>query len=230
MANKYSFLTTKVSFVIIGMTLGLFAGFKVANSQYRREQGKAIAAATAGKLPMQAGRSNDGHADEQVQSMLENARKNPNDAEAQMAAASQFIQIEQPQKAMPFLEAADKAKPNDPRINAGLGVAMFMSGNLDGAAKHLERSRELGATEPSVTSLLIGAYIETGKKLDQAEKLLKELETKGLDPVKLSQIRADLNAARAGKKVAGVPAQNDNEGTGSKTMLNHGPESPGGKK
>jgi tetratricopeptide (TPR) repeat protein len=232
MSNKYSFLRTKISFIIIGLVIGLFTGFKIANSQYRREQGKALNAGLARNPENKAGQGA-GHANEEVQAIMEKARANPNDPEAQMDAASQFIQIDRPQEAMPFLEAADKAKPNDPRINAGIGVAQFMLGNLDKAAAHLKRSRDLGATEPSVTSLLIGAYIETGKNLDEAERLLKELESKGVEPARLAQIRADLQAARAGKKppsVSGLGADpNAKTGGNSKSMLSHGPENNGGK-
>jgi len=217
MSSKYAFLRTKASFIIVGLILGLFTGFKIANSQYRREQGSALssaAARSAGALPRAEGE----HATAEIRAILDKAKANPNDADAQMDAASQFIQIERPEEAMPFLEQADKARPNDPRIAAGLGVAQFMLGNLDQAATWLKKSRDLGATEPTVTSLLVGAYIQTGRNLDEAELLLKELESKKVDPVKVAQIRADLSAARAGKL------------GDSKSVLSHGPENKVGDK
>jgi tetratricopeptide (TPR) repeat protein len=207
MNSKYAFLRSKIAFIILGLIAGLFTGFKIANSQYRREQNRALASAARGSRGSGAD-----HAAADVQAVMERARANPNDADAQMEAASQFIQIERPDEAMPFLEQANKAKPDDPRILAGLGVAHFMRNDLEQAATYLKRSRDRGATEPTVTSLLVGAYIQQGKNLDEADRLLKELEAKGLDPTKLSQIRADLNAARSGS--GGAP----------KTMLNHGPE------
>jgi Flp pilus assembly protein TadD len=216
MSSKYSFLRTKVSFVIVGLIVGLFAGFKISNSQYRREQSRAVELAAArGAATVRDGSGR--HATAEIQAILDRARAAPNDADAQMEAASQFIQIEQPDSAMPYLEQADRARPNDLRIAAGIGVAHFMRGDFERAAGMLKKSRDLGATELTVTSLLIGAYIEMRKNLDEADRLLRELETKGVDPAKTAQIRADLNAARAG-----------NVG-GSKSVLDHGPENKVGK-
>jgi hypothetical protein len=76
----------------------------------------------------------------------------------------------------------------------------------------------LGAIEPTVISLLIGAYIETGKNLDEADRLLKELEARGIDPSKLIRIREDLNAARS-RMSEGSGAKSP-----SKSVLDHGPE------
>jgi Flp pilus assembly protein TadD len=228
MNKNYVFLRSKAAFIVIGLIIGLFMGFKVANSQYRREQGKLLTSALAqssgvpgsGPGSGHGGGAASGQATEEVKEIIERAKANPNDAEAQMTAASQFIQIERPNEAMPFLIQANKAKPNDPRINAGLGVAHFMLGDLEQATTMLKRSRELGATEPSITTLLVGAYIQTGKNLDEADRLLKEVESSGLDPVKLARIRADLNAARGAKS----------PGAGTKSTLDHGPDPNGGVK
>ena len=229
--SKYAFLRTRISFAIIGLVLGLVGGFKLANSQYRSAQNQAVNAGLSQALSRMpaAGQGGGGDATGEIQAIMERARNNPNDAEAQMDAASQFIQIERPQEAMPFLERAEKAKPNDPRIMAGLGVAQFMLGNLDQAANWLKRSREAGAKEPTVTSLLIGAYIQTGKNLDEAERLLKELETQGIDPTRLARIREDLVAARQGRLQAPAGAPAAPPPAKSRTTLNHGPENAGGK-
>src|SRR5262245_14093975 len=113
--SKYAFLRSNGSLIMIGLLLGLIGGFKIANSQYRSEQGEAlkrdIARATSGMSGSQA----------EVRAIIEKAQANPNDAEAQVDAAVQFIQIERPQEAMPFLEQARKTKPDDPRVSAGLG-------------------------------------------------------------------------------------------------------------
>src|SRR5262245_64881127 len=86
--SKYAFLRSNASLIIVGLLLRLIGGFKIANSQYRREQGKAlkqdIAQATSRMPGSQA----------EVNAIIENARANPDDAEAQIKAASQFIQID----------------------------------------------------------------------------------------------------------------------------------------
>ncbi|HEY6404433.1 MAG TPA: tetratricopeptide repeat protein [Blastocatellia bacterium] len=220
--SKYAFLRSNASLVIIGSLLGLAGGFKIANLQYHREQSVAlnrnIAQATKGMPGPQA----------ETSAILEKARANPNDADAQIEAAFQFIQIERFQEALPFLEQASKADPNDRRASAGLGLSYFMIGRFEPAIEALKRARAQGVDNPSVTSLLIGAYVKTGKSLDEAEKLYKELESLKVDPVSLSQIRADLDAAKKGKTANQGAAPTDENGGTMKpnTTLSHGPETP----
>src|SRR5215510_3954348 len=168
--SKYAFLRSNASLIIIGLLLGLVGGFKIANSQYRSEQGESlkrdIARATSGRSNPQA----------EVSAIIEKAKANPNDAKAQIDAASQFIQIESPQEAIPFLEQARKTKPDDSHVSAGFGVVHFMMGEYDQAIDWLKRSRDQGADDPTVTGLLIGSYIRTRKNLDEADSLIKELE------------------------------------------------------
>src|SRR5882672_10648241 len=189
--SKYAFLRSNASLIIVGSLLGLIGGFKIANLQYHSEQSGAlnrdIAQATKGITPQA-----------EVSAILEKAKANPNDADAQIEVAFQFIQIERFQDALPFLEQARKVDPNDRRASAGLGLAYFMLGQYDQAIDSLKRSREQGVDNPSVTSLLIGAYAKTGKNLEEAERLFKELEAQKIDPASLAQIRADLNAAKIG--------------------------------
>lgn len=220
--SKYAFLRSNAFLVIIGLMLGLIGGFKVANSQYRGERSAAlkrdIDRATSGMSSSQA----------DVSAIIEKAKANPNDAEAQFAAAFQFIQIERPQEAMPFLEQAKMADPNDKRINIGFGYAYFLLGQYDQAIDPLKRAREQGVDSPIVTTLLIGAYIQTKKNLDEAERLLKKLETQGGNPAQLAQIRADLDAARTGGPAnqGAAPSEKNNEAQKPKTVLSHGPEEP----
>lgn len=216
--SKYAFLRSNASLVIIGLLLGLIAGFKIANSQYRSQQGAAlnrdIARATSGMSNMMSG------SQAAASAIIEKAKANPNDAEAQLDAAIQYIQIERPQEALPFLEQAGKNASNDPRVSAAFGITHFMLRQYDQAIESLKRARAQGANDLNVTSLLLGAYIETGKNLDEADQLLKELEGKGIDPAKLARIRQDLNVARAGA------SGNAGAASSSKTTLQHGPEEP----
>jgi len=220
--SKYAFLRSNASLVIVGLLLGLIGGFKIANNQYRSQQGellnRAVAKVTSGMAGSQA----------EVSAIIEKAKANPTDANAQIDAAIQFIQIERPQEAMPFLEQARKTSPNDPRVSAGLGIAHFMLAQYDQAIDSLKRSREQGADSPVVTSFLIGSYIQTRKNLEEADRLLKELEAQNVDPSRLAQIRADLNAARSGGagEPAATPSENPKMTPAPKTVLSHGPEEP----
>jgi len=218
--SKYAFLRSNVALIIIGLTLGLVSGFKIANSQYRSEQGASlkrdIARATNGMSNPQA----------EISAIIERAKANPNDIEAQLEAASQFLQINRVQESMPFLEQARKADPNDRRVIAFFGVSYYMMGQYDQAIESLKRSREQGVNSPFVTRFLIDSYIQTRRNLDEAQRLLKEFETQGADPAELAKIQADLDAARAGLPVnQGAPSSGKNgEAQKPKTMLSHGPE------
>jgi Flp pilus assembly protein TadD len=220
--SKYAFLRSNASLIIIGLLLGLVGGFKIANTQYRTEQGAAL------KRDIQDATSGMSGSQSEVSKIIDKAKANPNDVEAQIEAAAQFIQIERPQDAVPFLEQARQVNPNDPRANAGLGVAYFLMGQFDKAIDALKRSREQGADSPVVSTFLIGSYIQTRKNLDEAERLLKELETQKFDPAKLARIRADLNAARTGGMVnqGATPSEKNGEAQKPKTTLSHGPEEP----
>jgi len=220
--NKYAFLRSNASLIIIGLALGLVGGFKIANTQYRNKQGEALKQEIARVNSERPGPQ------AEISAIIEKAKANPNDVEAQIDAAAQFIQIERPQESMQFLEQARKANPNDPRVNAGLGVAHFMMGQFDQAIDALKRSREQGADSPVVSTFLIGSYIQTRKNLDEAERLLKQLETQNIDPARLAQIRADLDAARKGSNVnqGASPSEKNGEAQKPKTTLSHGPEQP----
>jgi pentatricopeptide repeat protein len=214
--------------IIIGSVFGLMGGFKIANLQYNSEQSRAknreIAMASKDRPPAAT--------QAEVSAIIEKAKANPNDADAQIQAAFQFIQIDRFQDAMPFLEQAKKADPEDRRVDAGLGLAYFMQGQFDQAIDSLKRSREQGVNDPSVTSLLIGAYINSKKNLDEAERLYKELESQKVPPNTLAQIRADLDAARTGKTVnptvnqGEAPSEKNGEAMKPRTTLSHGPEQP----
>ncbi len=220
--RKYAFLRSNASLIIICLLLGMTAGFKIANSQYRGERREAlrrdVERATSGMPSSQA----------EVSAIIEKARANPNDAEAQVEAAIQFIEIQRFQEALPFLEQARKVDPNNRRVNPSLGFTYYMLGQFDQAIDFLKRSREQRTDNPGVTALLISAYIQTRSDLDEAERLIKELEAQKVDPAQLAQIRADLDAARNGADLNRSASPNEKKGQAQKpkTTLSHGSEEP----
>src|SRR5262249_46127553 len=68
--SKYAFFRSNASLIIIGLLLGLVGGFKIANSQYRSQQGESlkrdIARATGGMSNPQA----------EVSAIIEKAKAN----------------------------------------------------------------------------------------------------------------------------------------------------------
>lgn len=226
---KYAFLRANVSLSIIGIVLGLACGFKLANWQYRRQQGASLQTSVAqatGRAAQAEGAGGQNLSPEQreqmvnaVKALIEKAKSNPNDVEAQLEAADQFIQIDRPDEAMDFLQQAQKANPNDARAFHGFGIVYTMKGQFAEAITAGKRSLELNPGNPRVQMLLAGAYIQSKTSLDEADRLLREIEASGAIPQQvIASAREDLNNVRSGAK--------DNVGARAKTMLNHGPEEP----
>ena len=220
--SKYAFFRSNAALIIIGLLLGLVSGFKIANSQYRKEQGASL------KRDIDQAINRQSNPQAEISAIIEKAKANPNDTEAQLEAGTQFLLINRVQEAMPFLEQAKKVDPNDRRVIASLGAAYYMMRQYDQAIEYLKRSREQGVNSPFVTRFLIDSYIQTRKNLDEVQRLLKELETQEVDPAELAQIRADLDAARNGGTVnQGAPSSEKNgEAQKPRTTLSHGPEEP----
>jgi tetratricopeptide (TPR) repeat protein len=221
---KFGFLKTKVSVCIIGVMLGLAVGFKIANLQFRNELG-AIRRDAVVKAADQLSQSNMSpeQIQNQVRAIIDKAKANPEDVDAQLEAAFQYIQINQTQEALTFLEQARKIKPDDARPLLGLGLANMMMGRVDDAIGFAKQAREMEPKNSTAAMVLFGIYLESRKHLTDAEKLLRELESSGIDPQRLAQMRKDLDAARSG-------GANSESGASSSSTLDHGPrdQRPGG--
>jgi Flp pilus assembly protein TadD len=225
---KFDFLKTKVSISIIGLMLGLAVGFKIANLQFRNEQGviknNAIVEA-ADKLSPGSNMSPE-QLQNQVRATIDKAKANPEDADAQFEAAAQYIEINQPQEALTFLEQGIKARPNDVRMLSGLGLVYLMLGRFDDAIKSAKQARKLEPKNLSTTIVLFHAYVESRKNLTEAEELLREVESSsGVNPQMVAKMRQDLDAARSG-------GANSGSGPASRSTLDHGPrdQAPGGNR
>jgi tetratricopeptide (TPR) repeat protein len=225
---KFDFLKTKVSISIIGMVLGLAVGFKASNLQFRDDQEKikrkAIVEA-AGQLS-QGNNMSPEQINNQVRAIIDKAKANPEDANAQFEAAAQYIEINQPQEALTFLEQGIKARPNDIRMLSGLGLVYMMLGRFDDAIKSGKQARELDPKNLSATIVLFHAYVESRKNLSEAAELLREVESSsGVNPQMVARMRQDLNAARSG-------GANSGSGPASSSTLDHGPrdQAPGGNR
>ena len=210
---KYGFLGSKTAFTVIGLILGLYGGFKIANSQHRllieNDLNRSIAGVTGGANGSASADQNG--AIEQTRQIIDKARTNPHDIEAQLDAADQFIQISRPDQALPFLQQAHEVDQKDARVLAGLGMANFMTGKYREAIDWASQSLAINSKNPGASFLLIASYIRTNQKLDEAERLIRGLEADGIDPAMVGKVREELDAARGTKP-------------GTRTMLEHGPE------
>ena len=156
--SKYAFLRSNASLIIIGLLLGLVGGFKIANTQYRGEQGEALKrdiqqatsesparkpkSAQSSKRPKQIRMTSRRRLRRQLSSFRLNARR----------------------RQCRFLEQARQANPNDPRVNAGLGVAHFMMGQFDQAIDALKSVRaSRGRTARSCPHFLSARIFRPGR-------------------------------------------------------------------
>ncbi len=224
---NFDFLRTKVALCIIGLILGLAIGFKIANLQFRHEQGliKNNAVVEAADKFSTGPRMSPEEVQNQVRAAIDKAKANPEDVDAQLDAAFQYIQISQFQEATTFLEQARKIKPNDPRPLLGLGVVNMYMGKVDDAIRLAKQAREMEPKNTTVAMLLLSFYLEARKNLPEAETLLRELESSGMEPQRLAELRRNLDAARSG-------GANTGSGPGSRSTLDHGPrdQAPGGNR
>ncbi len=209
---KYGFLTSKTSVTLFGLIIGLYGGFKIANSQYRLMLERDLKTSIAGASST-AGAANAG-AIEETRQIIDKARNSPDNIEAQLDAADQFMQISRPEEALPFLQRANQLDQQDPRALAGLGMVGFLTGKYDEAIKWASQSLAIRPGNPGASFLLVASYIRTNQKLDVAERMISDLEKSGVDPAMITSIRDELKAARSTKG-------------STKTVLDHGPDVKG---
>lgn len=224
MHSFFELLKKNGSIALIGLLIGLFGGFKLANAKYRGEQGAALtaqatrAAANLGTSQSTNTGGSSAATQSQVSAMLERAHANPNDLDAQIEAADQFLQIQRPQGALEFLQQANKLSPADPRVTSALSTAHLMLGNFGEAALWARRSLSQKPDDLGAKLLLTFALIESKQNLDEAEQLLTQIEKVRPGDQILADARASLNAARAGSGATG--------NSPARSTLDHGPAEP----
>lgn len=219
-SSGFGAMKNRIGFSIIGLMIGLACGFKWANYNYREAasaSGKADIAKAAAQVTSQP------NAAQQAMESIKKARENPNDFDLQRLAAEQFMQIQRPEGALPFLQQANKLKPDDADVMADLAAVYFDQRQFAEAVSWSRKAVTKDANHPLGKFYLMSSLIESQQNLSEADKLLTELETatkaKGAPPEAqkaLTDMRVRLQDARRGK-----------------TTLQHGPETgaaTGGKK
>ncbi|MBS1813094.1 MAG: tetratricopeptide repeat protein [Acidobacteria bacterium] len=223
-SRGFGAMKNRIGFTIIGLLLGLVGGFKWANYNYREAQGAASnaeIAKAAAKIASQPDQRQ--QAVNEVMELIRKARENPNDFDLQRKAAEQFMQIQRPAGALPFLTQANKLKPENADVMADLAAVYYEQRQFSESVSWARKAVAQDANHPLGKFYLMSALIESQQSLNEADKLLTELEatTKAKNAPAdaqnaLAQMRERLQSARQGK-----------------TSLQHGPSSPdalGGKK
>lgn len=158
----------------IGLLLGLIIGYLATNSINRTmpiraqsEQPNATANSKA-QLPLDHPPTNGGmQAD--VARTLEQARREPNNFDAQMEAASLYAQIKRHETALEFYGRAYKLKPKDIMVLTSLGNTTFDLGSFQEAERWYEEVLKLRPDDVNVrTDLGLTYYLRQPRDLDKA--------------------------------------------------------------
>jgi len=142
-----------VLFVVIGLLGGLIIGFMFANSVNQR--GAATAAQTTSSAALPAGHpdvpgAGPGGMQPEVQAAIDQARKEPDNFEAQMKAAEFYYQIQRFDGALEFLKRANELKPDSREVIVNLANAYFDSGKYEDAEKWYASALEKKADDVDV--------------------------------------------------------------------------------
>lgn len=113
----------KYLFGLIGLALGFIVSFFLTQSMNKSGAGTSGAQTSGAAAAAQGGGPNQQQMMESVRLTLEKAKNNPNDFEAQVNAARQFVQINQVDKSIEYLKKAIEINPTE----AGkLGIQPFI--------------------------------------------------------------------------------------------------------
>jgi tetratricopeptide (TPR) repeat protein len=219
-SSGFGAMKNRIGFSIIGLLLGLVVGFKWANYNYREVQSATNKEEVAKATAKVASQPNQGQQTfNEVMEVIRKARENPNDFALQRQAAEKFMMVQRPEGALPFLQQANKLKPDDADVMADLAGAYAAQRQFSDAITWARQAIAKDGNQSLAKFYLLSALIETRQNLNEADKLLKELET-------------STKANEASKEVQGALAQMREQlqqAKQGKTTLSHGPES-GGKK
>lgn len=134
--NKDNFL-----FAIIGLLLGCIIGFMFANSVNQNAAQKTAVVpinSTSATPPGHPDISGNGTANAmspQVQAAIDKANAEPQNFDAQVAAAEMYYQIQRYDEAVKFLKRASELKPDDYETTVNLGNAYFDASQYEEAEK-----------------------------------------------------------------------------------------------
>src|SRR4051812_2848172 len=123
-------------FTIIGVLLGFIVGFMLASSMTQREAMSSPAARTQALPPDHPAAGNaqpgtPGQMQAEVTAALDQARKEPNNFEAQLKAAELYYQIQRYDDAIGYLLKANQLQPDSYETIANLGMVNMDAGHFE---------------------------------------------------------------------------------------------------
>ena len=191
-------------FAIIGLLAGFIVGFLFASSMSQRQFAPAVAGGSqnlpADHPPISSSNSSDPQqvfAD--VQASMKKAREEPQNFEAQVAAARLEYQIRRYDEAIEFLLKANKLRPDDYETIANLGVVNLDAGHYEQSMKWYKAAMLKKQDDIVVVDGLCAAALGAGdvKEAEQAIAKLEKLDSQNSD---LSQFKEKLANLKSGNK------------------------------
>lgn len=166
---------------IIGLLIGVLVGYAGTNYLNGAPPTPAAATASNGQLPPghpptsenaptgNASEGAEGGPQNDVTAAIQQARSEPSNFAAQMKAASLFSQINRPEGALEFYQAAYKVKPDDPELLTSLGNTNFDLSRYEEAEKWYAQSLKVKPDDATVRmDLGLTFYLRTPRNLDRA--------------------------------------------------------------
>jgi tetratricopeptide (TPR) repeat protein len=190
-------------FTIIGILLGFIVGFMLASSYTQREA--MPAAARTQTMPTdhpaagEAQPGTPGQMQTQVTAALDQARKEPNNFDAQIKAAELYYQIQRYDDAIAYLLKANQLQPDSYETIANLGMVNMDAGHFETAEKWYKAALLKKPDDAKVLDGLVVVYLEQGKA-KEAEDAIAKLAKADPSNQDLTQFRERLEKLKTGGK------------------------------
>ena len=162
---------------IIGLAVGFAVSFFLTTKYNKDNPPKTAIQSASGMAAAGAGGPSGGNQQAMmgnVAAVMEKAKNNPKDAEAQFEAARMFYEIGRVKEAIEYLEKAGEIDPNNLNIAVNLGVLNSKEKNYAQAEKWLVRAIELKPDEAEFHVVLAETY--TKRQPPQPDRAIQELQ------------------------------------------------------
>lgn len=191
-------------FTIIGLLLGFIVGFMFSSSINQREAMPSATARTQALPPDHpatgaAQPGTPGQMQAEVTAALDQARKEPNNFEAQLKAAELYYQIQRYDDAIGYLLKANQLQPDSYETVANLGMVNMDAGHYETAEKWYVAALVKKPDDVRVLDGLCVVYLEQGK-VKESEAIIAKLAKADPNNTDLVQFRERLAKLKSGDK------------------------------
>lgn len=173
----------QILFGIGGLIIGLIIGFIGANQLNKSSKLEPTVAEAQPTAPFQNQQIHGADIKEQspdgmindVQKILDKAKAEPNNAQAQIEAGDMYAQIGRFPESIAFYEKANNANPNDFQSNVKLANAYFDSKKFEKASEFYEKALQINPSDTGARTDLGITFVQRDKP--DYDRAVKEFET-----------------------------------------------------